>query len=92
MEPDPHVPGWLFRDDGTLCFTLLGGTQVTYHNPAKDDLLSGASGRIERIILESKRGEAKLIEGPVVQEPWASRLREGDVRTMDVFFGQANLA
>jgi hypothetical protein len=89
MEPDPHLPGWLFRDDGTLYFTFLGSTRVTYHNPARDDLLSGANSRIERIRLENQAGETKQIEGGVVPEPWASRMREGGVKTMDVFFGQA---
>ena len=33
----PALPGWLFREDGTLAFTFLGQCVVTYHNALKRD-------------------------------------------------------
>jgi hypothetical protein len=89
LELSPHLPGWLFRDDGTLTFTFLGRTQVTYHNPSRSDLLNDAGSRITRITLESTSGEAARIADAVIAEPWASRVRDGAVQRIDVYFGES---
>lgn len=87
FQPSPALPGWLFREDGTLSFTFLGKVKVTYHNRARQDLMPGKDVRIRRIHLVTERGDTVEIEGAVVPPPRASRIRESTVTRMEVFFG-----
>jgi hypothetical protein len=87
FQPSPALPGWLFREDGTLSFTFLGRVKVTYHNPGRQNLMPGKEIGVQRIHLVTEKGEAVDIEGAAVRQPWASRIRESTVTTVEVFFG-----
>ncbi|CAM9215932.1 unnamed protein product, partial [Chrysoparadoxa australica] len=47
----PALPSWLFTDAGTVTFTLVGTTKVTYHNPqGKDTWASGMKIEKMRVV------------------------------------------
>ncbi len=81
---DPVLPGWLFREDGTLAFKLLGQCAVTYHNPERRDTFAEGM-RIRRSVLHLEDGDVG-IEGPVIPAPYAEMLRDGAITAIDVYF------
>jgi hypothetical protein len=83
----PALPGWLFREDGTLSFTFLGKIRVTYHNPARADVFPGGAISVRKIRIVVGKGETAEVEGAELEEPWASRIRERGVASMDVYLG-----
>jgi hypothetical protein len=82
----PALPGWLFRDDGTLRFTFLGRVAVTYHNPQRKDLFPDRFRGTPKIRIRSSTGEQVEFHHGQIPEPWASRVRKRKVDTIDVFF------
>jgi hypothetical protein len=84
---EPTLPGWLFGRDGRLAFTFLGRASVTYHNPARLDLFPGTGVSARSVILNlPDQGQVDLAEG-IIGEPYARRVRAGQVPSIDVFFG-----
>jgi hypothetical protein len=82
----PALPGWLFKDDGTLRITFLGSIPVTYHHPERTDLFPGEGYEAGRVVVRDPDGNShELGSGPIV-EPWASRIRDRQVAAMDVYF------
>jgi hypothetical protein len=81
----PALPGWLFDDAGTLAFTFLGHTRVTYHNPGPVDTF-GDSAQIRCIVLHPRDGQEIEIEHGVIGPPYAEMVRAGQVDGIDVFF------
>ncbi|MGC9400725.1 MAG: cellobiose phosphorylase [Anaerolineae bacterium] len=81
---EPALPGWLFREDGTLTFTFLGHCTITYHNPAWKDTFDPdmTISRVE-IMLD---GQRIALEGPRIDAPYAERVRDGSITRMHVFF------
>ena len=81
----PALPGWLFREDGTLAFTFLGHCVVTYHNALKRDTFApGMAVRTTTLHLDD--GECVVLPGSDVGAPYAAMVREGRVSRMDVNF------
>jgi hypothetical protein len=80
----PALPGWLFKEDGTLSFRFLGSCTVTYHNPErldtfKEDFQPG------RMLLQTTRGKTFEIDGDTLRPPYAARVRQGEVSSIDVY-------
>lgn len=81
----PVLPGWLFREDGTITFKFLGQCQVTYHNPERHDTFAEDTA-ISRVVLHLLSGDRE-ISGPVIPEPYAEQVRVGQIPAISVYFG-----
>ena len=81
----PALPGWLFREDGTFSFRFLGTCDITYHNPQRRDTFApGIAPKKIRILPRS--GEPIRVEGGVIPPPFAAMLRDGEIKSVDVYF------
>lgn len=79
----PLLPGWLFKEDGTFKFKLLGSCEVTLHNQSRSDTFKTKPVRIS---IRSVDGEEVSVEGNVIPSPYAGMAREGKIVAMDVHF------
>ncbi|RPI33965.1 MAG: cellobiose phosphorylase [Chloroflexota bacterium] len=86
LELQPAIPGWLFREDGSLSFTFLGQCRVTLHNPARTDIFPGCSLTPTRVSLQTVEGQASDFSGSVIPAPFAALVREGRVKSLDIFY------
>jgi len=80
----PALPGWLFREDGTLTFKFLGHCAVTYHNPERRDTFAEGMD-IRQSVLHLDDGDV-IIEGPIIPAPYAEQVRAGKVAMINVYF------
>lgn len=81
----PALPGWLFREDGTLTFRFLGHCAVTYHNPERRDTFAEEMD-IRRCVLHLADGATVEIAGAVIGPPYAEQVRGGKISRIDVYF------
>ncbi|MCP4689435.1 MAG: cellobiose phosphorylase, partial [Desulfobacterales bacterium] len=81
----PALPGWLFDDKGTVTFTFLGHTRVTYHNPAKVDTFRDGA-QVRRVVLHPRDGQEIEFERGIIDPPYAEMVRAGRMDGIDVFF------
>ena len=79
----PALPGWLFRDDGTLTFNFLGHCTVTYHNPARKDTFDPQM-KISRLEL-TLNNERIVLKGPEIDAPYAEMVRSGAITSIHAF-------
>jgi hypothetical protein len=79
----PLLPGWLFKEDGSFKFKLLGSCDVTLHNPSRANTFNI---RPTRINFRTTEGEEVNVEGNVIRSPYAEMAREGKIVTMDVHY------
>lgn len=77
------LPGWLFKEDGTFKYKLLGSCDVTLHNPSKVDTFNIKPARI---VFRTLVGEEVSIEGNKIASPYAGMAREGKIGAMDVYY------
>jgi hypothetical protein len=80
----PILPGWLFNADGRFSFRFLGACDVTLHNPLRRDTFAEGCD-IQKI--ELRRGDETIsIEGAVIGVPYADRVRQGEFKSIDLFY------
>ncbi len=86
LRLQPALPNWLFDDTGTLSFTFLGNCRVTYYNPRREDTFA-ISNQIQKLhlYLDDKQVE---VDGDIIGSPYASFVREGRIKRIDVFFAE----
>jgi hypothetical protein len=72
----PSLPHWLFRDDGTLTFTFLGGCSVTCRRYGT----SSEYARVTAATLELPMGHRVSLPGDVIGAPYAAMIRKGEIR------------
>jgi hypothetical protein len=80
----PVLPGWLFTETGTLTFTFLGHTTVTYHNPERLDTYLPGIGSYQ-VVLYLEDDQQVTLENGVVSAPYAEMVRNGQVSSMDIY-------
>jgi hypothetical protein len=85
LKLSPILPGWLFKEDGTLSFTFLGKCLVTYHNPQKANTYDGKTS-IKEIILQLKNGKTMELNQAYIPNPYANMVRDGEISTIDIFY------
>jgi hypothetical protein len=81
----PTLPGWLFSEDNTLSFKFLGKVTVTYHNPERRDTFDPCVV-IRSMVLHPNQGESLDLPLQVIPSPFAKRIREGQIKKIDVYF------
>lgn len=80
----PSLPGWLFRDNGELSFTLLGRTKVTYVNPGRADTFGERGVKPGDLTLRYASGEQKTVPGGMLTGEDAEALRSGGISELRV--------
>jgi hypothetical protein len=78
----PALPGWLFDEQGSLSFTFLGGTGVTYRNPRRADTFGNDPAVITKLTVTYRDGSVKEIDGPKLRGPEAEALRKGEITSI----------
>ena len=86
LQFSPSLPGWLFKEDGTVSFTFLGKIKVTYFNAQKCNITPGNGIKIKYANIWTSDGKMEEIQGGEIPEPWASRIRDGEILEIDVYF------
>lgn len=81
MKYDPILPGWLFKEDGSFTFRMLGSCDVTLHNPSR---LDTQKKKPLEIRLQPFEGEMINFKGSIIPAPYAAQIREGKIVKMDV--------
>jgi hypothetical protein len=80
----PVLPGWLFTESGTVTFTFLGHTAVTYHNPSRIDTYQPGVDSYQ-IVLYLEDDQKVTLQKGVIGSPYAEMVRTGQVKFIDVF-------
>ena len=81
----PVLPGWLFAEDGTITFKFLGDCEVIYHNPQRLDTFRGGL-RPHKITLHTEDEHAIVLSEDVIGAPYATKVREGQIPSIHVYF------
>ncbi|MNE47967.1 hypothetical protein D3C80_1424000 [compost metagenome] len=84
---NPSLPGWLFDAQGEIAFNFLGGTEVVYHNPTKQDTYGSNKAEIKSITIRKKDGKIIEIMDSVLTGELAEEVRSGSVKRIDVVLG-----
>ena len=81
----PVLPGWLFREDGSITFRFLGQCMVSYYNPQRHDTC--AEGMvIRRSVLHLPNGDVVEFPGSIIPTPYAEQVRAGLVPAISLYF------
>ena len=80
----PVLPGWLFTESGTVTFTFLGHTAVTYHNPGRLNTYQPGVDSYQ-IVLYLEDDQKVTLQKGVIGSPYAEMVRAGQVKFIDVF-------
>ena len=67
-----------------FAFKLFSSVLVIYHNPKREDTFKGRI-KIKKIII-TKDKEQHTIESSVIPPPWSYKIREMEVKRVDVYF------
>ena len=81
---EPALPSWLFKEDGTVSFTFLGCTKVTYHNAGRKN--TWELGAPQRLKYSTVDGLSKTLSGGVLPQAEALLARELKLATIDVYY------
>lgn len=79
----PSLPGWLFKENGTLSFRFLGTTLVTYHNPGMSNLCQQLADEIVQI---DREGHETRLAGGQVGEAEVLQIRDGKLAELHLYF------
>ena len=85
LKLEPVLPGWLFDENGRVSFRFLGKTLVTYINPKRRNTYGKDGVKPSRLSLTLPDGEAADISGPVIDAPYAEKIRSGGAAKIDIF-------
>jgi hypothetical protein len=80
LSLDPVLPGWLFDEHGKLSFMFLGGTEVTYSNPERENTFGEKKVVIQSMTLIYHDGTVTGISGAFVRGEEAEALRRGEIK------------
>lgn len=80
----PALPGWLFREDGTLTFTFLGQCEVTYRKPPG----AGDPGAVSAVTLHLPAGQQISLPGSVIGAPYAAMVRSGEIKQIEMILSE----
>ena len=82
MKFEPILAGWLFTDEGTFGFNMMGCIKVVYHNPQKKDTFGPGGVKAFKILWDKVS-----IEGDTVPAPYAEQIRTRQLKRIDVYLG-----
>ncbi len=76
----PTLPAWLFREDGTLTFTFLGGCVVTCRRYET----GSEHVQVTAVTLDLPMGHRISLPGDVIGAPYAAMIRNGEIRHIEL--------
>ncbi|MCA1032552.1 cellobiose phosphorylase [Bacillus timonensis] len=82
----PVLPGWLFKEDGSLSFKLFGQTEVVYHNEKRANTYGINKPQIEAFILHDEHGQKKEIKAHYISGEDAYGIRDNKFTKIEVIF------
>lgn len=80
----PRLSGEMFDERGEASFMLLGSCRVTYHNEKRRNTYGEDGAKVYRMELYAGN-DCYTVEGSVLDEEMARRIREGGISRMDVY-------
>ncbi|MCL6603382.1 MAG: cellobiose phosphorylase [Paenibacillus sp.] len=80
----PALPGWLFDEQGTLSFTFLGRTEVTYYNPRRANTFGENKAVIKSLMLVYQDGTVVEVASSLLSGGHAEALRRGEIKAIKV--------
>ncbi len=83
LEFEPKLHGDFFKDDGTLSFTFMKKTTVTYINPNKEHTYTGMKAKYYELI---ENGNKIKVNGEYLSSKYALKVREGYYNEIKVFY------
>jgi hypothetical protein len=84
LKLQPILPGWLFDGKGTVKFTLLGKTEVIYHNPGRKNTYGEDGAKTVKYVLHSDGSQVEIQEDRI-KESYAKKVRDGHVERIEVY-------
>ncbi|OZM58070.1 cellobiose phosphorylase [Lottiidibacillus patelloidae] len=81
----PILPGWLFKEDGTLSFNFLGHTEVVYNNEDRKNTYGENKPNVESFVLHDENGEKTTVQEKSLKGEQAMALRNGKYTKVEVF-------
>ena len=81
----PAVPAKLFKDDGTVTFTFLGGVEVTYVNPSRADSWTLEVVKMELLASKDDDGAKTTVDGPALTGAAAEAVRNLQYEAVRVY-------
>lgn len=84
LKLQPILPSWLFDEEGKVQFTLLGKTEVTYHNLERKNTYGEDGAKTVKYILHMESSQVE-IQGDRIQETYAKKVRDGHVERIEVY-------
>ena len=82
LQLAPVLPAWLFDGSGRVSFRFLGSCDVTYVNEGRRDTYTDEGAYVARYEIQWKDGTMAVVQGNIVPEPHASRVRAGEAASM----------
>jgi len=70
----------------TYSFKLFARTMVTYHNPRLKDTFGDQGVKAQKIVLSYPGGKKEEIAGGILNESYALDVREGRIKSIEVYF------
>jgi len=91
LQLSPIFPGTWFDAQGEMSFLFLGLATVTYHNPLPcKDSWDPTLAVVKSVVTMNDAAETQVhLEGPSISSTYAKAVREGGVKAIDLFFGDA---
>jgi hypothetical protein len=85
LEFKPSIAKEYFTKKNTFTFNFLGKTLVTYHNSLKVDTYSDKF-KVKKIQISWYQGGTDTVNGPIVPEDIALKIRNQEAEKIEVFF------
>ena len=84
LEFKPVLPKWLWKENGTISYTFLGKTTVTYSVPEAED--SWKLGSAQSVTITYADGSTVELKGGVISSKHAKAVRNGSVVSIVVTY------
>lgn len=81
----PRLSREMFDENGEASFMLLGSCKVTYHNETENSTYGEDGAKVYRMELYEEGGSSHKVEGSVIDEELARKLREGGISRIDAY-------
>lgn len=80
LKFQPILSDWLFTEEGTFGFNILGNIKVAYHNPKKKNTFGKDGVKPFRIMLDNIS-----IDGDTIPSPYAEQVRQKKFKRIDIY-------
>jgi len=82
----PALAGWLFDKSGNYSFNFLKNISVKYINLKKKDTFGEGRVSVKKIAFTDKDNKPVEISSDIIPSPYASQIRSGLIKRIDIHF------